>query len=135
MNYKEAYEWLNQPGIKEGMPHDQHTQEALSKAMEALHKYAYTHEWNSANKRPTEEGEYFVYLEYDEYNNGNPTGRKTREIDIRHFGTCYSWKMDGEPDEGLVWEEQTGSAVGEYVLAWMKMPKEPDIDIPDDIVL
>lgn len=133
MNYIEAYEWLNQPGIKAAMPHDRHTQEAIEKAMEALRQY--THKWHPANKRPTESGEYFVYLEYEEYKNGQPTGRKAREIDIRHFGTCYSWKMDGEPDEGLVWEEQTGSYLGEHVLAWMKMPKEPDIDIPDNTVL
>ena len=129
MNYREAYDWLNQPGIKAAMPHDPHTQEALAKAMEALRQYTY--KWYPANKRPTEAGEYFVYLEFEEYKNGQPTGRKEREIDIRHFGTCYSWKMDGEPDEGLVWEEQTGSSMGEKVLAWMKMPKEPDIEIPE----
>lgn len=128
MNYKEAYEWLNQPCIKVAMPQDRHTQEALAKAMEALLQY--THKWFPASKRPAEVGNYFVYLEYEEYKNGEPTGDKCREIDIRHFGTCYSWKMDGEPDEGLVWEEQTGSAYGEHVLAWMEMPKEPDIDIP-----
>lgn len=38
MSFKEAYSWLNQPGIKVMMPVDPHTQSALQKVMEALEK-------------------------------------------------------------------------------------------------
>ena len=38
MNFKEAYSWLNQPGIKAAMPVDRHTKDAIGKAMEALEK-------------------------------------------------------------------------------------------------
>lgn len=38
MNFKQAYSWLNQPGIKALMPADKDTRNALEKATEALKK-------------------------------------------------------------------------------------------------
>ena len=38
MNFKQAFSWLSQPGIKAMMPVDKHTQEAVEKAKEALKK-------------------------------------------------------------------------------------------------
>jgi len=45
---------------------------------------------------------------------------ETREYcDVEKAG---SWKMHDQPDEGLVWTEETGSGPNERVTAWMPVP-------------
>ena len=90
--------------------------------------------WNF--NRPTEEGNYYCLLIREEWYDGKPTGRTVAWCEARHFGRCHSWKMDGEPDTGLVWEEQTGSYQGEKVHAWTELPPLPecDLDLPAGVV-
>ena len=38
MNFKQAYSWLSQPGIRAMMPTDKDTKSAVKKSMEALEK-------------------------------------------------------------------------------------------------
>lgn len=82
-------------------------------------------EWKYVEKdgNPKEMGTYYcLVVAPTEYN-----GKKIPhyEYDQRWFGegeTAQAWKMDGQPDSGLVWTEQTGSMEGEQVYAWRELP-------------
>lgn len=90
---------------------------------------------------PPEEGVYWTTLIYDEYRNGKPTGRKVASVNSRYFGDITNdkqlagWKMDGEPDTGLVWTMESGSAMSERVWAWMPMEEIEIAELPDGVII
>lgn len=93
------------------------------------------------NGNPTKEGVYWVTLIYDEYKNGKKTGRMVASVDSRFYGdisdnkNLASWKMKGEPDTGLVWTMESGSAMSERVLAWMPMEEIEIAELPEGVVI
>ena len=100
-------------------------------------------EWHYSDKeRPTREGVYWCVLIHDEYMDSKPTGRKLAELETRWYGTVEddvsrSWVMDGEPETGLVWTEETGSWMHERVYAWKPTLKDDpsvrEIKLPDGV--
>ena len=91
--------------------------------------------WNYVKDgNPTKEGVYWVCLLFPEYNDG-PTGRTAAEINTRWFGTGEGWRMEGEPETGLAWHEETGSYYHEKVYAWAEHEEPPFPDVlPDGVV-
>ena len=76
-------------------------------------------------------------LIYDEWINGEPTGRKLATIEDRYFGEAEKfngWIMADQPKTGLVWTEQTGSMPNEIVYAWMPFVKYKRIPLPDGVL-
>ena len=99
-------------------------------------------EWRfSEDERPTKPGEYMCILIYKEYRNGELTGRTVAEMDRRWFGCMddTSWVMGNEKKlwspNTMVWTEQTGSAEGEWVWAWMPLEDvgRPAKPLPDGV--
>ena len=88
---------------------------------------------------PKEPGEYLVTLIHPEWENGKKTGREVAEVAKRYFADldedpeCVNWIMVGEPDEGLVWTEDTGSAMYERVYAWMPIEDIGIAELPDGV--
>ena len=85
---------------------------------------------------PKEPGEYPCVLIFDEWYNGEPTGRKLATIDDRYFGEAErfsGWIMKDQPKKGLVWTEQTGSWPNERVYAWMPFAEYKRIPLPDGV--
>lgn len=86
---------------------------------------------------PTEPGEYPCVLIYDEWVDGEPTGRKLAMIDDRYFGDAEEfegWIMNDQPETGLVWTEQTGSCINESVYAWMPFAEYKRIPLPNGVI-
>lgn len=112
------------------------TYEDLNVICELIDKKAHAEKWRPADERPTEEGVYWCVLLHDEYKDYKPTGRKLADIETRCFGVVdgvdRSWVMDGEPETGLVWKEETGSWTGEKVWMWKPML---DDDLSEDVKL
>lgn len=97
---------------------------ALDMAINALKEQA---EWKYVEKdgNPKEMGTYYCLVVAPAEYNGKTIPHY--EYDQRWFGegeTAQAWKMDGQPDSGLVWTEQTGSMEGEQVYAWRELPDE-----------
>lgn len=98
--------------------------EAYNMAIEALSKQP-KDEWKYIEKdgNPKEIGTYYCLVVAPSEYNGKTI--PYYEYDLRWFGkgeTAQAWKMDGQPDSGLVWTEQTGSMQGEQVYAWRELP-------------
>ncbi|MCR5704225.1 MAG: hypothetical protein K6G85_06345 [Eubacterium sp.] len=94
---------------------------ALDMAINALKEQA---EWKYVEKdgNPKEMGTYYCLVVAPSEYNGKTI--PYYEYDTRWFGegeTAQAWKMEGQPDSGLVWTEQTGSMQGEQVYAWRKL--------------
>lgn len=89
--------------------------------------------WHYCDEKgnPPKGGIYWVTLIYPEIRDGKETGRTVAEVDTR----CYAdidknpdlrnWVMEGEPEHGLVWTEQTGSSEHERVWAWAELDGTP----------
>ena len=95
---------------------------ALDIAINALKEQK---EWKYVEKdgNPKEMGTYYCLIVAPTEYNGKTIPHY--EYDSRWFGegeTAQNWKMDGQPDSGLVWTEQTGSMEGEQVYAWRELP-------------
>lgn len=95
---------------------------ALDMAINALKEQA---EWKYVEKdgNPKEMGTYYCLVVAPLEYNGKTIPHY--EYDTRWLGegeTAQGWKMDGQPDSGLVWTEQTGSMEGEQVYAWRELP-------------
>lgn len=87
-------------------------------------------EWKIVEKdgNPDTEGLYDVVLIVSE---GKLAVRETR-----YFGDAaeyHGWIMDDQPEEGLVWTEETGSYPGERVYAWLPAREYPDIELPEGV--
>ena len=113
---KEEYldEWVDYSGVED----------AFDMAIEALSKQL-KDEWKYIEKdgNPKEMGTYYCLVVAPSKYNGKTI--PYYEYDLRWFGegeTAQAWKMDGQPDSGLVWTEQTGSMQGEQVYAWRELP-------------
>lgn len=105
-------EWVDYSGVAE----------AFDMAINALKEQA---EWKYVEKdgNPKEMGTYYCLIVAPSEYNGKTI--PYYEYDTRWFGegeTAQAWKMDGQPDSGLVWTEQTGSMEGEQVYAWRELP-------------
>ena len=67
------------------------------------------------------------------------TGKLIAERDTRFFADLEqtpdlkSWAMENQPDTGLVWTEQTGSHLGEYVYAWLPNVDEELPELPEGV--
>ena len=99
-------------------------EESANMAIEALSKLP-NDEWKYKEKdgNPKEMGTYYCLVVAPSEYNGKTI--PYYEYDLRWFGegeTAQAWKMDGQPDSGLVWTEQTGSMQGEQVYAWRELP-------------
>lgn len=95
---------------------------ALDMAINALKEQT---EWKYVEKdgNPKEMGTYYCLVVAPSEYNGKTI--PYYEYDQRWFGegeTAQAWKMEGQPDSGLVWTEQTGSMEGEQVYAWRELP-------------
>ncbi|MDO5146931.1 MAG: hypothetical protein Q4D60_07995 [Eubacteriales bacterium] len=98
--------------------------------------------WNYVEKdgNPKEPGVYWVTLIYPEWKDGKPTGRTVAEVSSRYYADLdknpdiRNWVMDGEPDTGLAWTEETGSVKGEKVYAWMPMEEIEIADLPENVI-
>lgn len=95
---------------------------ALDMAINALKEQT---EWKYVEKdgNPKEMGTYYCLVVGSLLYNGKTIPHY--EYDTRWFGegeTAQAWKMDGQPDSGLVWTEQSGSMEGEQVYAWRELP-------------
>lgn len=65
-----------------------------------------------------------------------PTGEMYAVRESRWFGPARpddSWIMKDQPKEGLVWHEECGSYMDEYVYAWLPMRDYPEIELPDGV--
>ena len=98
---------------------------------------------------PEKEGIYDVVLIYDEVTAKEVknehivpsyeyelTGRQFAFMDSRSFEDakrCGSWAMKGQPDEGLVWSQESGSCYNERVYAWLPPREFPDIELPEGV--
>lgn len=96
--------------------------DAIDIAINALKEQT---EWKYVEKdgNPKEIGSYYCLIVAPSEYNGKTIPHY--EYDIRWLGegeTAQAWKMDGQPDSGLVWTEQTGSMEGEQVYAWRELP-------------
>ena len=96
--------------------------------------------WRYVSKdgNPEKEGEYLVVLVYDEWRDNKPTGRHLATIDSRFFGDAEArgleiWAMNGQPDCGLVWMEETGSGLNERVLCWLPYDSS-DVELPEGVI-
>lgn len=64
------------------------------------------------------------------------TGRTIAIRDSRYFGPAErvaGWIMKDQPNEGLVWSEESGSYSGEWVYAWLPARVYPDIELPEGV--
>ena len=92
-------------------------------------------DWKYIDKdgNPEKEGVYWVVLLYENF------GKTIAEVDTRYFGEAEKnegWIMEGQPDTGLVWTEETGSYEGERVWAWAEIgrPQFPE-RLPENVVI
>lgn len=94
--------------------------------------------WHYMNKegRPKKKGVYWVTLIFNGWDKEKqePNNEKFAMIDTRYLCNAQAeglteWVMDGEPKEGLVWTEETGSMLNERVWAWAEIEETtfPDI--------
>ena len=106
--------------------------EAIDIAIDSLRtNWKYVHK----DGNPEHMGEYFCMLV-------SPTEYEGKtipffEYDTRYFGEAEKyegWIMDGQPDNGLVWTEGIGSALGEKVYAWHELP-ETDALLDMDVAM
>ena len=85
---------------------------------------------------PKKSGVYWVTLIYpeqkkvdEEGNEWKATGKTLVDVDTRYLGEAtkdnLEWKMQGQPDNGLIWTQETGSYEGETVWAWAEMEETP----------
>jgi len=94
--------------------------------------------WNYVEKdgNPKEAGIYLVIIIYPEHFYGTDTGRKIAEVGTREFADAKKygsvWRMDDQPETGLVWMEETGSVSGEYVYAWAPVELTKDM-LPEGV--
>lgn len=99
-------------------------------------------QWQYVDKvgNPTEPGEYWVTLIYDEYRNNKPTGRTCGFVSSRYFADLSKepdlaeWAMKDQPKEGLVWTSECGGYESERVLAWMPVEEVKIADLPDGVI-
>ncbi len=88
---------------------------------------------------PKKAGMYFVILIYDEWENGEKTGRSIAEKSTRYFvdidknPALRNWVMDDQPDHGFAWTEQTGSIAGERVYAWLDLDYTELPSVPEGV--
>ncbi len=92
--------------------------------------------WHVVKKdgNPTKDGQYYVILIYNEWEDGKKTDKRVAAMATRYFADLdlnpdlRDWVMEDQPDSGLVWTEETGSIAGESVYAWLELD---EIDIPE----
>ena len=83
---------------------------------------------------------YWVTIIYPEWENGKKTGKIVAEVVTRYFTDLdkepdlKAWKMEGEPENGLAWTEETGSVHSEKVYAWMPMEDIQIAKLPKGVV-
>lgn len=86
--------------------------------------------WHYMNKegRPKQKGVYLVTLIFNGWDKEKqePNNEKFAMIDTRYLCDAKAedltdWVMGDEPEEGLVWTEETGSMVNERVWAWAEI--------------
>ena len=91
----------------------------------------------SEDGNPETVGTYFVILIQPEWNGEEDTGIRHGCLGTRDFMNAEDaegWVMEDQPDEGLVWTEQSGSIVGESVYAWLELEKTELPKVPDGVI-
>ena len=99
--------------------------------------------WNyvDTDGNPQKEGVYWATIIYHGWDREKqePNDDKYVMIDTRYFCNAKEkeidgWKMDDQPDSGLVWTEETGSMPSESVWAWAEMEETPFPDrLPEGV--
>ena len=100
-------------------------------------KWKYT----DTDGRPKKAGVYWAAVIFNGWDKEKqqPNNELFVMVDTRYFGDAKaedleSWKMNGEPDEGLVWTEETGSFSNERVWAWAEIEETPFPErLPDGV--
>ena len=96
-------------------------------------------EWKYVDKdgNPAKEGVYFVTLIYSEMGDEEVPGHMVAEVDTRYFGDAEKyagWIMKDQPNTGLVWTKEMGSAEDEVVWAWAELEEAPFPErLPDGV--
>lgn len=90
----------------------------------------------SEDGNPLVEGLFLAIVIYPEWDGGKDTGKRHACIDVRAFmdaKEAEGWIMDDQPEEGLVWTEQTGSIKGESVYAWLELDRDDMPELPEEV--
>ena len=86
---------------------------------------------------PQKAGVYWTALIFPEIRDGKDTGRTMVNVETRYFGDAMEskgWIMQDQPEEGLVWTEQSFSWDREKVWAWAELSETPFPErIPDGV--
>lgn len=83
---------------------------------------------------PEKTGIYLTVLLYPEHDVENETRRMLATVDTRWFGARDSWAMEGQPEEGFVWSEESGSSWHERVYAWAELVEIGEtVRLPDGV--
>ena len=98
-------------------------------------------QWRYVEKdgNPKEAGQYWVTLIDPEWKDGKKTGKMLAEVDSRYYSNLdeepdlKGWRMDGEPETGYAWTQETGSIMGERVHAWMPIEDIEIADLPEGV--
>lgn len=91
--------------------------------------------------RPKKEGLYWVTLIFSGWDREKqePNNEKFVMVDTRYFCDAKAedltdWTMVDEPNDGLVWTEETGSMPNERVWAWAEIEETPFPDrLPNNV--
>lgn len=100
--------------------------------------------WKYVEKHgnPPREGQYWVTILYAGHSYSKEkgmylTGEKFAKVtqrtlaDITENKELKGWKMDDQPDQGLVWLSDNDSVIGEHVWAWLPHEEVPIADLPE----
>ena len=92
-----------------------------------------------ADGNPEKAGIYYVIVIYSGWDKEKqqPTDERFAELTTRMLGEYDpddAWVMEGQPKDGLVWYEETGSGPNEYVYAWLPMEVDPaQVELPKGV--
>jgi len=92
-----------------------------------------------ADGNPEKAGIYYVIVIYSGWDEEKqqPTDERFAEIDTRLFDEYDpegGWVMQGQPNEGLVWYDETGIRPNEYVYAWLPIEVgRAQVELPNGV--
>ena len=139
---EEDREWqLEKQRLAEEAETQKETEEEPGKT-EEVEEEAKTEGWRYVLKdgNPEEPGVYWTTLIYDECKDNEFTGRKCATVESRMFADLdkepflAAWIMNGQPETGLAWTQESGSWYNEEVWAWKPVEEIEMADLPSGVV-